>query len=357
MGAILQRVAAWANAGLLCSLLVVCGCGGVHGGHDWPLEKQVRPGTKRPLDLQRRSGAGLTAPPEAALSDVTQIGSSSPVALERRVKAWSPLRRQTPFSQPTVPRSQTRAIVLMYHGISHSSATRTVFPWNLEEQILRLRQNGTEIIRLSTLVAFLRGHPERLPARVAVLTIDDGEASFLKHAYPVLLKHRAYFALGIITRVAALGASVRGLDWQQLRTMLGSGLCELASHGHNHIGMARLSEPELSFELTHSRDLIELNTGVRPEVFVYPLGSVTRKVAAAARRTGYLAALTAVGASIDADVWPFKIPRFGMTRTTTLEAMHVFFDAAVATAKSTRAATGVPTGRGQLSPARSRPKR
>ena len=118
-----------------------------------------------------------------------------------------------------------------------------------------------------------------------------------------------------------------------------------------------MEEPRLSRELTLSRDLIEQHTGVRPEVFVYPLGSMTRRVAAAARRAGYVAALTAVGASIDAGVWPYKIPRFGMTRTTTLEAMHVFFDAAVASAKPVKAALAVPVGRGQLTPARARPNR
>ncbi len=235
------------------------------------------------------------------------------------------------FVEPLVPREQTRAIVLMYHSIDVSMALRTVWPWDFEQHIKRLRENHTEIIALSQLVDFLHGDIQQLPRRVAVLTIDDGEVLFHKYAWPILQRHAAPFALGIITRPTEMAEHARALNWAQLREMLASGLCEIASHGHRHLALTRLHGAALDLELHHSRELIRAHTGFVPQAFIYPLGAHDSRVVKSVRSARYRAAFTATGYPVDASSSPYRIHRFQMQRTTSYAALTRFFERVPAT--------------------------
>jgi len=253
------------------------------------------------------------------------LPSDEPAFVERILKA-EVRQRQPRFTQPLVERSETRAAVLLYHNIDLGLTSRSVWPWDFEAQILKLRENGTEIIALSQLLAFLDGRIARLPKHVAVLTIDDGEKSVYRYAWPILRKLRVPFALGIITHPVEVADAVNAVGWDDLREMGDSGLCEVASHGHDHLWMPSLKDEQLRFELEHSRDLIEKRLGIRPDVFVYPLGATSTRVAHAARRAGYRAALTATGSLFDQRVPLYSIPRFKIKRTTSFEALSRFFE-------------------------------
>ncbi len=258
----------------------------------------------------------------------TLPATQSPIALERPIK-----REPAPgtgvgatFTEPLVPRAETRGIVLMYHSIDRRQRPESVWPWDFEAHLRILRESHIEIIRLSQLVDFLYGDIAELPARVAVITIDDGEELFFKYAWPILLRHHVPFALGIITKPTELAAHARALSWDQLVEMKASGLCEIASHGHMHLGSTGLVDADLDFELEHSRALIGEHTGVLPQAFIYPLGAFDERVVSRVRSAQYRAAFTAVGKAVRADTHPFRIPRYGVHNRTAHNAFTRFFE-------------------------------
>lgn len=287
--------------------------------------KWAPPPTERslaPAPLQRK-----VLPVPSAAPPLPVPSSESIRASEDRSKPPTG-KLQPTFTEPLVPREETRAVVLLYHNIDLGMTPRSVWPWNFEAQLLELRKTGVEIIAMGQLVAFLEGRIQQLPAKVAVITIDDGEQSVYRFAFPILKKHRVPFALGIITRPVEFAEAVRAVSWDELREMLDSGLCEVAAHGHEHLSMPHLTEERLLFELTHSRELIEQRLNVRPDVFIYPLGASSTRVEEATQGVGYRAAFTASGSSVDHGVPIYAIPRFKVVRTTVLKAFTIFFSVA-----------------------------
>ncbi len=250
--------------------------------------------------------------------------TEGPATITRTPSPPDPVLPSRPSAQ-VVPRADTRALVLLYHNIDYSQGPAGVRPWNFEAQILKVRKMGAEIIPLSQLVSFLEGKIQ-LPKRVAVITIDDGARSFYRYAYPILVKHRVPFTLSIITKVAEQSRYTAGLSWAQLKTMLASGLCEIASHGHTHRSLGNLRDRAIRFELDYSRILLEQYTGVRPLVFAYPTGSTNSRVQSHTRAAGYRAALGVRGYTIDMHTSPFRIPRFEMRNLTSLAAMPSYLE-------------------------------
>lgn len=290
-----------------------------------------------PTQRAERHGLRTAEAPEAIRLTGAEVwtgeattDSDSPNGAERRIKRFEsvpPTDRPAPtYEQPLVPREQTRAIVLMYHSIDVSKKLSTVWPWDFEAHIERLRKDHIEIIPMSHLIDFLHGDIAQLPQRVAVITIDDGEVLFHKYAWPILEKHHVPFTVAIITKPTQLAAHAHALSWDQLNEMLSSGLCEIASHGHMHLALTGLRGAALDFELEHSRALIEAHTGFVPQAFMYPLGAFNSDVIERVRSAGYRAAFGAVGGAVHASSSPYRVHRFKMQRTTAHNAFARFFE-------------------------------
>lgn len=105
--------------------------------------------------------------------------------------------------------------------------------------------------------------------------------------------------------------------------MQASGLCEVASHGHTHKGLAKLPLSAVRDELQRSADLIERALGAPPTAFIYPLGSVNDQAATEAGEL-YRAAFTAVGNTVDHETPRFRVPRWNVTRKTSLNAFKLW---------------------------------
>ena len=125
--------------------------------------------------------------------------------------------------------------ILCYHDVSPDStaALQTVPPAFLREQIRACRADGWTFLSLSELLA-QREHPERLPARVLVLTFDDGYRSFADAALPILRAEGVRPTLAVITSFVERPRPDLPplLTWAQLRALDAAGDVELASHSH-----------------------------------------------------------------------------------------------------------------------------
>lgn len=186
--------------------------------------------------------------------------------------------------------------MLLYHGFDRGADPLSVSSANFRKQMLWLGDNQIEIIKLSHLVGFLRGEHE-LPARVAVVSMDDGMSSVHQKAWPILKELNIHFSLGISTALIEERKRYT-MSWEQVREMQTSGLAEIASHGHQHRGLANLPAALVDEELNRSRELLEQRLGVSPSVYFYPLGSMDTRARELVTAAGYHAAFTATGAPI-----------------------------------------------------------
>jgi peptidoglycan/xylan/chitin deacetylase (PgdA/CDA1 family) len=257
--------------------------------------------------------------PQPVLPPIRALGAQATTAARRQEAAReeAPPRRWQ-FREPRVPREQSDVRVLLYHSFGWFGEMRpAVSPYALRTQLDWLEEHRVEVIPLGALLDFLDGLTE-LPARSAVITIDDGELNGFTVAYPILLERRVPFVLALATEAIENHATRGTIPWPKLRQMLDSGLVTIASHSHTHRNLTGLSDDELGRELDQSRRRIETELGVSPEVFVYPLGAHDARVQAAVRGAGYRAAFAAMGGPVGASSVPFALPRYGVEASTHL---------------------------------------
>ena len=238
------------------------------------------------------AGAGIRS-----LSGATARQNGGGASVERR------------FEQAVVEPEVTRAIVLLYHAFDRGNEPLSLPRTRFERHLKWLSDNDVEIVALSELIDFLVGKT-KLPARVAVITIDDGVRSVYEKAWPILLEHRARFTLGLPTYYMQAPKGLPMLSWDQVREMQASGLCELASHGHRHRALTVVSGRLLFEELELSRRIIQENTGSTPEAYFYPLGALDKNAMRNVVKAGYRAAFSAIGAPIAVGSSPLmRVPR------------------------------------------------
>ncbi|MFO0551827.1 MAG: polysaccharide deacetylase family protein [Polyangiaceae bacterium] len=227
------------------------------------------------------------------------------------------------FAHATVPAADTRVVVLEYHDFGTLNDAAVLEPEDFKAQLDWLTSHDIEVIRTSDLLDFLAKKIE-LPARVAVIMIDDALRSAKTVAYPALADRGMPFTLAINTKV--VDNHPRALKWDDITELLGTGLCELASHSHVHGHMARMREAGIKKELDLSRQLIEEHTGIRVRSFVYPFGSSDDRVERLTKEAGYEAGFAASGAAARIDSPRFAVPRMGITRTTKMSKRFWEFD-------------------------------
>jgi peptidoglycan/xylan/chitin deacetylase (PgdA/CDA1 family) len=223
------------------------------------------------------------------------------------------------------PYEDTRILVLMYHAFDRGKEPLTVDGWQFERQLLWLRDNGIAIVPTSALAMFLRKE-KPLPKRAAVITIDDGDKSVHAVAWPILKKLEVPFTLALPTKLMNENKKHRMLTWDQVREMVDSGLCEVASHGHEHKSIVHFSNEQAVRQLETSRDILEKETGQRPIAFVYPLGAFDARTSALVEKVGYSMAFKASGAPIGMDCCdPYALPRMGIVHQDTVWSLGWYF--------------------------------
>jgi peptidoglycan/xylan/chitin deacetylase (PgdA/CDA1 family) len=218
------------------------------------------------------------------------------------------------FVNPVVEPRETRAMVLVYHEFNRGSDKLSVKTRDFEDQLDWLEENGVEIVSVSELLDFLDGKLA-LPARVAVITIDDAWKSVYVHAWPILQRRKVRFTIGVPTGMLEDPKNAPVMSWDQVREMVGSGLAEVASHGHMHRALSHLSGRWLKEELELSRDLIEKRIGKKPVAYFYPLGAFNEIAGKRVKAAGYRAGFRATGAPIflgSGSRW--WLPRMGIFR-------------------------------------------
>ena len=192
--------------------------------------------------------------------------------------------------------TSVRLPILEYHRVSArptaSEVTRalTVSPQEFAAEMTWLHDAGFHAVTEGQLLgAFALGLP--LPPRPIMITFDDGYRDVLWNAAPVL--HRLHMPATAYVIVDRIGTDSSFLTWGELGRLERLGF-DIGSHTVHHVDLTAVPPATVRAELVDSRRELERGLGRSVYWLSYPLGRFDPAVAAAARRAGYLLAVTEV---------------------------------------------------------------
>ncbi|HMS39563.1 MAG TPA: polysaccharide deacetylase family protein [Pyrinomonadaceae bacterium] len=219
-----------------------------------------------------------------------------------------------------------RVPVLLYHKIDLPTADVKIrgaftYPGKFENQISYLKKKGFEFYTAGELIKFYLINGE-FPKKSVVVTFDDGWKDNYTNAFPILKKYGAKATIFLVPacvgkttdKVTAEGERSREhLSENDILEMSESGVFEFASHSFNHKLFHQITDEEIEFEVTESKNFSENLTQKDCSVFAYPAGFFTDYAKNALRNAGYKAAFTTIyGAENNLDV--FELNRIEILR-------------------------------------------
>lgn len=196
--------------------------------------------------------------------------------------------------------------VLMYHDVSYLGQGYSKTPEIFEKQLQELKDAGFHTVFFSQLIDYVEnGAP--LPDKPIVVSIDDGYASNYTYIFPILQKLDMKAEISVIGD--AMEYSEWGLKWDQIREMSDSGLVAFQAHTRSlhadntaqggRLGVQKLNSESwqnyvklIAGDTASILDMVERETGKRPQVYTYPRGQWNPMADAIAGKLGCKVSLT-----------------------------------------------------------------
>ena len=132
--------------------------------------------------------------------------------------------------------------------------------------------------------------------RTFLLTFDDGYASLVEHAYPVLADLGFTATTFLITEyvgktntwdVQYTWNRLKHLNWREIEQWRARGF-DFASHGATHRRLTWLNDAAIETELRGSREALTARLGREAgRAIAYPFGALNQRVVGFAQRAGY----------------------------------------------------------------------
>ena len=209
------------------------------------------------------------------------------------------------------------ATVLCYHIVEAPAAPRMHIDRETFRQQLRyLEMTGYNVVPLRHVYEYVTGKRASLPKNAVVITIDDGWRSTYTEAFPELQKRKFPFTVFIYPNI--IGKTSNALTWQQVREMADAGV-DIQSHALTHPFLTKRRHRSMSDEqyaawlrkeLAESKRILEKESGKKVQYLAYPYGDYDDRVATAAAKAGYTAALTCDFGRVKKGSDPLKMKRF-----------------------------------------------
>ena len=200
----------------------------------------------------------------------------------------------------------SQVIVLCYHRFEDKPKDSLALkPAEFETQMQTLKDNGITIIPMADFLAWRRGE-KPIPAKSAIISIDDGYISGYSVAWPILKKFGYPFTMFIYTDYVKGGPKSGGqsISWEQLAEMRDAGV-DIQSHTVSHSSLnARKGKTEeqyrewLKGEIAGSKEMLEQKLGIQVKAFAYPYGLHNDAVRETVKQAGYEAGFTVYGQRI-----------------------------------------------------------
>lgn len=218
-------------------------------------------------------------------------------------------------STSVVNSSFPEVTVFIYHRFGESKYPSTSVAMDrFKEQMAYLMANNYQVISLAEMVKRLQKQ-EPLPARAAVITIDDGYKSVYHEAWPVLKSFGFPFTVFVYVKAVDSGYS-DFMTWDQIKEMKTAGV-DFQDHGYSHKRLGNIQDgmDESQYRAWISADLVKSSRimmerlGDRPEFFAIPYGEYNQVVIDEAKAMGYSAVLSQDPGSVSDNTDLFLIPR------------------------------------------------
>lgn len=204
----------------------------------------------------------------------------------------------TPTPLPARAPSSSSVTVLGYHRFENPPHDPLALSTkDFETQMQRLKDTGVTVISMDDFLAWRRGEKD-VPARSAIVTIDDGYISGYSEAWPVLKKFGYPFTMFVYTNY--IGTGGKSISWPQLEEMQKAGV-DIGSHtvSHDRLTAKRgKGRTEANYdewlwnELNGSKEMLESRLGAPVRTLAFPYGLANEQVKAAAAKAGYQAQFT-----------------------------------------------------------------
>ncbi|MCL1916974.1 MAG: polysaccharide deacetylase family protein [Peptococcaceae bacterium] len=151
-----------------------------------------------------------------------------------------------------------------------------------------------------------------------VLTFDDAYIGFYTHIFPILKKYTIKATLYVITSCMD---GTPYVSTEQLREIHDSGLVQIGSHSITHPELPNLNQTDMEAEIKGSQEALEAVLGTPVTSFAYPIGAYSSQVIDITKLY-YDDALITGGtiAGINSETNYYTLPRYGVYRSTTLQA-------------------------------------
>ena len=240
-----------------------------------------------------------------------------PVPLPKPAIA-DPKLAATPASTPALHivavDKTAQVVVLCYHRVEGAAGgPLSLTPELFEQHMQRLKDHGIQVISMQDFLAWRRNE-KTIPAKSALITLDDGYVSAFETARPILKKFNYPWTYFIYTKY--IGTGGKSVSWEQLATLRDEGV-EIGCHTVSHLSLreTRGKTPEaydawLRDEIIGSKQILEKKLGIRCAAFAYPEGRYNAKVIDMVKAAGFEASFTVYGQRVTHGAAAEKIGRY-----------------------------------------------
>lgn len=167
--------------------------------------------------------------------------------------------------------------VLMYHHIQpweiakrNEQTALTVDNGVFALQMQYLTEKGYTFYFAEDLIAALR-EKKPLSGKPIVITIDDGYNDIYQYAFPVIkqfsVKANLFIPTGLVGNTAGTNSY---LSWDQITSMLGSGIVRANNHTWSHAAMGGKND---AYEISTAQTQLSSFASVTNTVFSFPFGT------------------------------------------------------------------------------------
>lgn len=208
-----------------------------------------------------------------------------------------------------------KSFILYYHNVGENKnglKSLYVSPLMFKLQMKYLNWRGYKTIPLDELVDRIRNR-KVIPKKTFAITFDDGYKNNLVDAKPVLDKYS--YSATVFVIVNEIGKTLAHERASPETRMSVSELSEisktwiLGSHTMSHRNLSTLKYPEIKKELLESKLAIRKISGIKVNLFCYPMGRFNADIKALVKKTGYTGACSTGSGLINDKTDLYELPR------------------------------------------------
>lgn len=208
-------------------------------------------------------------------------------------------------------------VIIMYHSVGDQGTALdgygdklNVSTESFDKHMTFIKIFNYKVIPLREFIERIK-NGEKIPQGTIAITFDDGVKNNFEEAYPILKKYG--FTATIFVPTDFIGKE-KFLNWNEIKIMQRDNI-SIGSHTESHTWLPSMTYKEIQKELRNSKEILEKNTGVKIDLFSYPLGGFDERVKRIAKEEGYVGAVSTNPGekSLPNDIYALKRVRISET--------------------------------------------